>query len=351
MATGKQTDEKVLYTQLYSEIRQILFAARKSVRQAVNTEMITTYWEIGRLIVEDEQKGEKYAEYGKEVLQTLSKRLTEEFGRGLSIRNLRNMRLFYSRLQNRQSVTADLSWTHYTLLLRVEDDKAFQWYMNEAVEQQWSTRQLGRQISTLYYERLLASQDEQPVEEEANEKLQRLRAQDVLHDPYVLDFLDLPAHASLRESDLESGLIENLQHFLLELGKGFSFVARQKHVRIGDEDFFVDLVFYNYLLKCFVLIDLKLGKLTHQDVGQMDSYVRIYEEHLKVEGDNPTIGLILCSEKNEAIARYSVLHESQQLFASRYKLYLPSEDELRQELERERFQIEQHLREREDLGE
>jgi len=213
--------------------------------------------------------------------------------------------------------------------------------MNEAADQCWSTRQLERQINTLYYERLLASPDTRPVRREAETKLADLPSEAFVRDPYVLEFLDIQDHPSLRESDLEAALIENLQQFLLELGKGFSFVNRQKRIRLGDEDFYVDLVFYNFLLKCFVLIDLKLGKLTHQDIGQMDSYVRMYEDQFKVAGDNPTIGLILCSEKNEAIVHYSVLRESRQLFAPKYKLYLPSEEELRRELKRERRLLEE----------
>jgi len=217
--------------------------------------------------------------------------------------------------------------------------------MNEAADQNWSTRQLDRQISTLYYERLLASREKEPVKQEAAEKLARVEPEGFIRDPYVLEFLNLKDYPGLRESTVEQAIIDKLQEFLLELGKGFSFVARQKRMRFGDEDFYVDLVFYNFILKCFVLIDLKLGKLTHQDIGQMDGYVRMYEEHAKVEGDNPTIGLILCSQKNEAIARYSVLNNSKQLFASKYMLYLPTEKELEEELKRERQKIEEkHLK-------
>ena len=236
----------------------------------------------------------------------------------------------------------ELSWTHYRLLLRVENEKAREWYMNEAAAQNWSTRQLDRQISTLYYERLLASREKEPVKQEAAEKLARVEPEKFIRDPYVLEFLNLRDYPGLRESTVEQAIIDKLQQFLLELGKGFSFVARQKRIQFGDEDFYVDLVFYNFILKCFVLIDLKIGKLTHQDIGQMDGYVRMYEEHGKVEGDNPTIGLILCSEKNEAIARYSVLSNSTQLFASKYMLYLPSEEELERELKRERRLIEEN---------
>jgi predicted nuclease of restriction endonuclease-like (RecB) superfamily len=350
---------------LYGEIRVVLEQARASAYRAVNFAMVQAYWQIGRLIVEDEQGGAARAKHGKAVLEELSERLTAEFGKGFDVRNLRNMRQFYLFFSKRNALRSEfrekkqdalrlgsssdeklqmlrdeLSWTHYRLLLRVEDDKAREWYMNEAADQNWSTRQLERQISTLYYERLLASRDKRPVRKEAAGKLAAIEAEQFIRDPYVLEFLNLRDYPGLRESDIETALIDNLQMFLLELGKGFSFVARQKRMRFDDEDFYVDLVFYNYILKCFVLIDLKLGKLTHQDIGQMDGYLRMYEAHLSVKGDNPTIGLILCSEKNEAVAHYSVLNESKQLFASKYKLYLPAEEELRRELKRERKLIE-----------
>lgn len=359
---------------LYAEIRVVLEKARSSAYRAVNFAMVQAYWQIGRLIVENEQKGEERAEYGKAVLQGVSNRLTTEFGKGYTVRNLRYMRQFFLIFSKRnalraesyshqkgnasrsksvekkhsiggdlinESLSPELSWTHYRLLLRVENDNAREWYMNEAVDQNWSTRQLDRQISTLYYERLLASREKEPVKQEASEKLARVEPEDFIRDPYVLEFLNLKDYPGLRETTVEQAIIDKLQEFLLELGKGFSFVARQKRMRFGDEDFYVDLVFYNFMLKCFVLIDLKIGKLTYQDIGQIDGYVRMYEEHAKVEGDNPTIGLILCSQKNEAIARYSVLNNSKQLFASKYMLYLPTEKELEEELKRERKKIEE----------
>ena len=323
--------------------------ARSAAYRHVNLAMLQSYWRIGYLIVEYEQKGEARAEYGKGVLEEISRRLTSEFGKGYSVQNLRYMRQFYLAFQKHHSLRGEmtqeglrpeLSWTHYRLLLRVENENAREWYMNEAADQNWSTRQLDRQIASQYYQRLLASQNIDPVKQEAAEKLSKVEPDQFIRDPYVLEFLNLKDYPDLRETTLEQAIIDKLQHFLLELGKGFSFVARQKRMRFGDEDFYLDLVFYNYILKCFVLIDLKIGKLTHQDIGQMDSYVRIFEDHGKVAGDNPTIGLILCSEKNEAIARYSVLNESQQLFASKYVLYLPTEEELKREVERERDRIE-----------
>ncbi len=261
-----------------------------------------------------------------------SQRLTKEFGKGFDESNLRYMRLFYKTFPICDTLRHELSWSHYRRLISVENSEARMWYMNEAADSVWSTRQLDRQISTLYYDRLLASQNKQVVIQEAEEKLKAVAPEDFIKDPYVLEFLNLKDYPDLRESDVEKGLITNLQDFLLELGKGFCFVARQKRMRYDDEDFYVDLVFYNSILKCYVLIDLKLGKLTHQDVGQMDSYIRMFDDLMKQPDDNPTIGLILCSEKNEAVARYSVLNDAKQMFASKYKLTLPTEEELQAEL-------------------
>jgi predicted nuclease of restriction endonuclease-like (RecB) superfamily len=328
--------------------------------------MVQAYWQVGRLIVEHEQRGKSRAEYGESVIASLAARLTEDLGRGFDERNLWYMRRFYLAFPILNAVRSEspgtkkraavrpesvvgspvpvlrpeLSWTHYRLLLSVEDADAREWYANEAASQHWSTRQLERQIAALYYERLLASRRKAPVRKEAREKLATVAPEQFIRDPYVLEFLDLQAYPALRESAVEQAIIDNLQAFLLELGKGFSFVARQRRMRFEDEDFYVDLVFYNYLLKCFVLIDLKVGKLTHQDLGQMDSYVRMFDAHARPEGDNPTIGLILCSHKNEAIAKYSVLSEARQIFAAKYVKVLPTERELTREMERERRLIE-----------
>ena len=250
------------------------------------------------------------------------------------------MRLFYKNFPICDTLRHELSWSHYRRLISVENSEARMWYMNEAADSVWSTRQLDRQISTLYYDRLLASQNKQVVIREAEEKMKAIAPEDFIKDPYVLEFLNLKDYPDLRESDVEKGLITNLQDFLLELGKGFCFVARQKRMRYDDEDFYVDLVFYNSILKCYVLIDLKLGKLTHQDVGQMDSYIRMFDDLMKQPDDNPTIGLILCSEKSEAVARYSVLNDAKQMFASKYKLTLPTEEELQAELTEARKQLE-----------
>ncbi|MDP2078286.1 MAG: PDDEXK nuclease domain-containing protein [Sulfuricurvum sp.] len=333
-----------LTPKLLSDIRTVIEQTRSTVYAAVNSAMVQSYWEIGRLIVEEEQNGQTRAQYGKQQLKQLSVQLTEEFGKGFDERNLRNMRSFFLVLPKWNAVRTELSWTHYRLLIRIENPQAREWYMQTAIEHHWSARALERQIGVLYYERLLSSQDPEPVILEAQEKTAPLQQnpKEYLRDPYILDFLDLPSNHTL-ESDIEQALIENLQHFLLELGRGFAFVERQQRIRTEDQDFYIDLVFYNFKLKCFLLIDLKLGKLNHQDVGQMDTYVRIYDQHQKGSDDNPTIGLILCSQKSEAVVKYSVLTDSQQLFAAKYLPYLPSVEELQQELQRERDLVQAQL--------
>lgn len=325
---------------LFAEIREVLVTARRTAYKAVNFAMVTAYWNVGRLIVEDEQQGNTRAEYGKAILADLSKRLTNEFGKGFDERELRRIRQFYLVFPKWDALRPELTWTHYRLLIRVQNEQARLWYMNEAAEQTWSSRQLDRQISVLYYERLLNSTDTLSVREEAENNLAQLAPQEFIHDPYVLEFLNLKNYPALHETDIEKSLINNLQSFLLELGKGFCFVARQKLMRYDNEDFYVDLVFYHSILKCHVLIDLKLGKLTHQDVGQMDSYIRMFDDLYKHTDDNPTLGLILCSDKNEAVVKYSVLAEHRQIFASKYLLELPTPEVLQQEIMRERKQLE-----------
>ncbi|MDW5418664.1 PDDEXK nuclease domain-containing protein [Iodobacter sp. CM08] len=341
---GPESSEMSEPEALLRQISQLIQQARQQLQRSVNTTVVQTYWQIGRLIIEDEQQGENRAAYGKALLENLSQRLTQQFGKGFDITNLRNMRRFYEQFPIRETLSPELSWSHYNLLARLENPAARQWYMDESAQQNWSVRALERQIGTLYYERLLSSKEHAPVRLEASANTAPLaeQPQDYLRDPYILDFLNLDDR-SYQEKDLESGIISNLQHFLLELGKGFAFVERQQRIRTEDQDFYIDLVFYNYKLKCFLLIDLKIGKLTHQDVGQMDSYVRIYDQHKKEADDNPTIGLVLCSQKSEAVVKYSVLADSKQLFASRYMAYLPSEAQLQQELQRERQAIEARL--------
>jgi len=271
--------------------------------------------------------------------------LTAEFGKGFDATNLRHMRGFYLAFPKRDAVRRELSWTHYRTLLRVENEPARLWYMREAAEQNWSTRALERQIGTLYYERLLGSSDRSAVEQEANSHLAALppRPREFVRDPVMLEFLGLPGTGKLLEIDFEQALLDHLQEFLLELGKGFAFVARQYRIGTEFKDFFIDLVFYNYLLKCFVLFDLKSGELTHQDIGQMDMYVRMTDDLKRGPDDNPTVGIVLCTHKDASVVRYSVLHGSEQLFASKYKLVLPSEDELRKELDRERALVAERL--------
>ena len=335
---------------LYDAIRLIIHDAQKGAYTAVNYAMVRAYWNIGQLIVEDEQKGEKRAKYGENLLDDLGRRLTDEFGRGFSSTNLKNIRKFFLAFpdgcqdgdipvaRKGYTVCAELSWSHYRLLMRVENPAARGYYIGEAISQNWSVRALERQIDSLYFERLLASRDRDAVVSEAKEMMQPLvrRPEEFIRDPYVLEFLQIPTSSSYLERDLEQALINKLQQFLLELGKGFSFVSRQFRISTETSEFYVDLVFYHFILKCFVLIDLKTGRLSHQDIGQMDMYVRLFEDRVKTKGDNPTIGIILCTEKDETVVRYSVLNDNSQLFASRYKLYLPSEQELIEEIEREK---------------
>ncbi len=334
-------NELVPYEDIYSEIKETLLLSRNQAYSAVNFAMVQAYWQIGRIIIEHEQNGNARADYGKAILQELSSRLTKDFGKGFSVRTLQQMKKFYVMFPNTNALRSQLTWTHYRLLLSVENEQARQWYIDETIASAWSSRQLERQISTLYYERLLASREQTPVKDEAAELTVSLAAENFIKDPYVLEFLDLKDYPTLRESDLEQALIDKLQGFLLELGRGFCFVARQKLMRYEDEDFYLDLVFYHSILKCHVLIDLKIGKLTHGDIGQMDSYIRMFDALYKNEDDNPTIGIILCSQKNEAIVKYSVLNDAQQVFASRYRFALPTAEELQREIEAERKRIEE----------
>lgn len=327
-------------SEVYQSIATILKTARANAYRAVNEVMVQAYWEIGHIIVEEEQRGRKRAGYGEALLVELARRLTEDFGKGFDERNLRHIRQFYLTFPIRNALRSELSWTHYRLLLRVEKEKARGFYLSEAINSKWSTRELERQINSLLYERLALSKDKQKVLELAGEGQLVRTPQDLIKDPFVLEFLNVAEPHALREKDLEQGLIDHLQTFLLELGRGFAFVGRQKRITIDGDHFYIDLVFYNYLLKCFVLVDLKIGKLTHGDIGQMDFYVRYFEQEEKAIDDNPTIGLILCSDKNEAIVRYTLLQESRHIFASRYKLYLPTRAELERELHDERAKIE-----------
>jgi predicted nuclease of restriction endonuclease-like (RecB) superfamily len=334
---------------LLDALRGLIAQARQQVLRHVDQVQVQTCWQIGRHIVEFEQGGQARAAYGKRLLPQLGQVLSQEFGKGFDASNLRYMRLFYQAFPKCDALRHELSWTHYRVLTRVENEEARLWYMQEAATQNWSSRALERQIGTLYYERLLLSQDKAAVEAEARENLAPLERSPraFVRDPVMLEFLGLPNAAKLLESNLEQALMDKLQDFLLELGKGFAFVARQQRISTESKDFYIDLVFYNYLLKCFVLIDLKTGELTHQDIGQMDMYVRLYDDLRRGESDNPTVGILLCGNKDQSVVRYSVLHESEQLFASKYRLVLPSEDELRQELERDRLAFEEQAEDKE----
>jgi len=326
------------FTGLLGELRVLIRSARQQALRAVDVVQVRTGWEVGRHIVEFEQGGSTRAEYGKGLLERVADQLTREFGKGFDASNLYKMSQFYRLFPNLDALRPELSWTHYRLLLRVEEEGAREWYMNEAAEQNWGTRALERQIGTLYYERLLLSKDRKPVLAEAARKTATAdrSPRAFVRDPVMLEFLGFSEAGKLQESKLEDALLANLQAFLLELGKGFAFVARQQRISTESKDFYLDLVFYNHLLKCFVLFDLKTEELTHQDIGQMDMYVRMYDDLRRGPGDNPTVGVILCAQKDQTVVRYSVLSEHKRLFASRYRLVLPSEKELRTELTRER---------------
>jgi predicted nuclease of restriction endonuclease-like (RecB) superfamily len=371
--TQKNTLIKVGHGSLMDRVVSILEQARANVARSVNSNMVIAYWLVGREIVVALQGGEERAEYGERLLGDLSEQLTKRYVRGFSVTNLRYFRLFYQVFSDRmpeihhsmsdelaalsqdavltdlttaleptnqrKGFSPNLSWTHYRALSKIEQRAERLFYEIETERSGWSVSLLERQIHSLLFGRLLKSRDKAGVLALAKQGQTVNQPIDVIKQPYVLDFLNLPDQAQLHESDLESAIIENLQPFLLELGKGFAFVGRQYRVTTESQHFFIDLVFYNFLLKCFVLVDLKIGRLEHQDVGQMDMYLRMFDDLKRGEGDNPTVGLILCAEKDEIVARYSILHESQQMFASRYMLYLPTEEELRNELARERDQI------------
>jgi predicted nuclease of restriction endonuclease-like (RecB) superfamily len=335
-------------SKIYDGIRAVLAEARTKVFNTANSAMVTAYWEIGQQI--NNAIGDR-AEYGKQLLQFLSERLMAEFGKGFTERNLRAMRQFYETFPIRHALRAELTWTHYRLLMRVEEPSRREFYLSECTELGWTSRQLERQINSFYYERLLATQKEHRSEI-AGEifKLEPQKNKNyILKDPYILEFLDLKENIKYSEDQLEQGLIDKLQEFLLELGKGFSFISRQKRIttEYGD-NYYIDLVFYNHILKCFIVIDLKADKLTYQDVGQIDFYVRLFDEKIKQDDDNPTIGIILCADKDESIVKYSVLADKENLFASKYKLYLPTENELKAKLKQERELIEYNIKENEE---
>ena len=357
---------------LVNDLKTIVSKARSKAFAAVNYSLVERNWRIGKRIVEEEQNGEARAEYGKHIIEVASAALTEEFGKGFSETNIRTFRKFFlifrnleiqqtvsaeSNLPKQQTLSDNLSshfqkgqtppaqfklrllpWSHYERLIRIEDKRARDWYAKEAFEQGWSYRTLSRNINTLYYERLLMSKDKAPVEKEMKEKTNEFQQDklEYIKSPIVMEFLGLPSDSSLKESKLESAIIDNLEKFLMEMGKGYALVARQQHIRTEENDYYIDLVFYNYLIKSFILVDLKVNRITYQDVGQMDMYLQMYDKMRKGPDDNPTIGIILCTETDSDVARYSTLAKNDQMFAAKYKLYLPDKEDLRREIERQK---------------
>ena len=322
--------------QTYYSIRHSIVSAQNKMSAAVNSAMVIAYWEIGEQIYKACDENER-AEYGKRLLEYLSDQLTAEFGQGFTVRNLRAMRQFYCCFPIRHTLCAELSWSHYRLLMRISDEKARVFYAEECAKSSWSVRQLERQIHTMYYQRILASQDKETVAAEIQTTEPKPEYEKIVKDPYVMEFLQIQPDTHVYEGELEQALIDHLQHFLLELGRGFSFVARQKRFTLDGQNFFIDLVFYNYILKCFVLIDLKMGQLTHQDLGQMQMYVNYYTRELMNEGDTPPIGIILCADKGDSVVKYTLPEDNHQIYASKYFTYLPSEEELKRELRLEDF--------------
>lgn len=334
-------NDLTLFQPVIEDVKKVVSAGLHSAYSAISSAMVKTYWEVGRLIVEHEQQGDERAEYGKRLISALSRELTKDFGRGYSERNLHYFRKFYLYFPDEQIVNArvhNLTWTHFRSLLRVQDEGARLWYLNESAREGWSSRTLDRNISVQYYERLLQSPKKEKVVAEMREKTAKFQRNqfEMLKNPVVAEFLGFRTEDSYLESELESAILSHLRNFLMEMGRGFAFVARQQHVVTETDDYFIDLVFYNIELKCYVLIDLKMGKITHQDVGQMDMYVRMYDELKRGHDDNPTLGILLCSETDEDIARYSVLHDNDRLFMTKYLTYMPTQDQLRAEIKRQK---------------
>lgn len=330
-------------TKFFSQIVDLLQSARNKVVQAINQTMVLTYFEIGRMIVEEEQNGKNRAEYGKNLLRDLSKVLTTEFGKGFSVTNIQQMRSFYLVYQKQQTVSVKsipskqqtvsdefrLSWSHYLKLMRINDENERKFYEIESFKNNWSVRELQRQFDSALYTRLVLSRDKDEIKSLSEKGLVLEKPKDVIKDPYILEFIGLPEQSSYSESDLEQELIDKLEHFLLELGNGFTFVARQKRISFHEKHFRIDLVFYNRILKCFVLIDLKIGEIKHQDLGQMQMYVNYYDREIRLEGENKTIGIILCKDKNESVVEYTLPDNNEQVFASKYQTVLPSKEELK----------------------
>lgn len=317
---------------MFHSIKTLILQSRERVFRMANSTLLLTYWQIGQLIVEDEQQGKQRAEYGKYTLKNLSKQLTLEFGKGFDYTNLSNMRKFYLTFPIVDALRQELSWTHYRLLIKINNEEKINYYLNESIENNWNYRDLKRQINALTFERI--------VQHQPKKITQKPDIKSMLKDPYIFEFLGLNPNEKNSENNIESAIIDHIQRFLMEFGKGFAFVARQQHIVTDTSDFFIDLVFYNYILKCFVIIDLKAGELTHQDIGQIDMYVRMYDDLKRGDDDNPSIGILLCTEKDETIVKYSVLNDKNNLFASKYLMYLPKEEELKALIEEDRIRFE-----------
>ena len=330
-------DKEAAADNTYYEVRNFIITAQRQLYSAVNFAMVTAYWNIGKKIYESCGENDRAA-YGKQLLQFLSEKLTKEFGKGYDESNLRNMRRFYATFPIQDALRPELSWTHYRSLMRISDEKAREFYMEEATKAGWSSRQLNRQINSFYYQRILSSKERDAVAGEIDILEPKPEYEKIIKDPYVLEFLDLPPNEHFYESELEQALIDHLQKFLLELGRGYSFVARQKHFNADGRHFYIDLVFYNYILKCFVLIDLKIGDLTHQDLGQMQMYVNYYTRTMMNEGDNPPIGIVLCADKSDTLVEYTLPEDNQQIFAAKYLPYMPTKAELHRELNLEEYE-------------
>ncbi len=337
----KKTIETKADIAFLTEIKTIIRTGRNNAYSSVNSLVVMTYWQIGKRIVEHEQRGKERAEYGMKLIKMLSEELSKEFGKGFSERNLRNFRKFYLLFPDNkiwQACLPNLTWSHFSCLLRVEDENARLWYLKESAKENWSSRTLDRNIGTQYYYRLLQAPEKEKVIAEMQQKTKDLQKTpfEIIKNPVVAEFLGFRKEDSFLEDDLESSILSHIRDFLMEMGNGFAFVARQQHIITDTQDYYIDLVFYNIELKCYVLIDLKMGTITHQDVGQIDMYVRMYDELKRKEGDNPTIGILLCSETSEDIARYSVLHDNNRLFMSKYLTYLPTKEQLKIEIEKQK---------------
>lgn len=339
MANIMKQDDQV-FGSYYNRINNLILRTKQNVIKNVNYEMVELYFEIGSTINELIENYNLEASQN-EIIKLFSKKLTLEFGQGFSVPSLKKMKKFYLTYRGGSTLWNQLSWSHNRLIMNIDNENKRNFYLEETIKSNWSVRQLERQINSFYYERLLSTSEKskEEVKKEINNLEKKEKVQDFIKDPYVLEFLDIKDRRFL-EKDLESNLLKHISEFLLELGRGFSFIARQKRIDVDGDNFYIDLVFYNYLLKCFVLIDLKLDKLTHQDIGQMDFYVRYYDNEIKSEDDNPTIGIILCSDKKDTIVKYSVLNDNKNLFASKYQLYLPTEEELAREIEKQKEEFE-----------